>query len=195
MAKANALADLASGTSVGDLQAAKDARNESAYMGDNSGVCSQSPLPIIFLPALWLLLLLQLLQLLLLQLLLVCYPLQATIGGIACARPTQHLLPSVACVFSLRRAAADISCSFGLYGLAQGSGWVAGKDPNGVPFWTNAKTGEVSLEDPTGREKAVEEMSFDERRAHDAKQAFMQKNKGNRKQNKGTGGGRGGRRR
>ena len=103
-----------------------------------------------------------------------------TIGGIACARPTQHLLPSVACVFSLRRAAADISCSFGLYGLAQGSGWVAGKDPNGVPFWTNAKTGEVSLEDPTGREKAVEEMSFDERRAHDAKQAFMQKNKGNR---------------
>ena len=64
-----------------------------------------------------------------------------------------------------------------------------------TPFWTNAKTGEVSLEDPMGREKAVEEMSFDERRAHDAKQAFMQQNKGNRKQNKGTGGGRGGRRR
>ena len=136
-----------------------------------------------------------LLLLQLLLLLLVCDPLQVTIGGIACARPTQHLLPSVACVFSLRRAAADISCSFGLYGLAQGSGWVAGKDPNGVPFWTNAKTGEVSLEDPTGREKAVEEMSFDERRAHDAKQAFMQKNKANRKPNKGTGGGRGGRRR
>ena len=70
-----------------------------------------------------------------------------------------------------------------------------GQDRTRIIFWTNAKTGEVSLEDPTGREKAVEEMSFDERRAHDAKQAFMQKNKGNRKQNKGTGGGRGGRRR
>ena len=50
-----------------------------------------------------------------------------------------------------------------------GSGWVENVDPaSGEKMWTNSKTGEISLEDPSNREKAVEEMSFDEKRAYEA---------------------------
>ena len=69
-----------------------------------------------------------------------------------------------------------------------GSGWVENVDPaSGEKMWTNSKTGEISLEDPSNREKAVEEMSFDEKRAYEAKQAFLAKKKKGAEGKKGGG--------
>ena len=66
----------------------------------------------------------------------------------------------------------------------------------GGKLWRNTRTGEISLEDPSDREKGVEEMTPDEKRAHEAKEKFRalkatQGGGGGVKKKPGGGGGRG----